>query len=85
MKFAVNFFPFYKTISIDLKYHFFLILGLIEVPVFSAADAYHVMGVGRKNLHVAATKLNEHSSRSHSIFTIKLVKISHNKEAMVTQ
>ncbi|OQV20859.1 putative Kinesin-like protein KIF20A [Hypsibius exemplaris] len=60
--------------------------GLIEVPVFSAADAYHVMGLGRKNLHVAMTKLNDASSRSHSIFTVKLVKLALNgKEAFVTQ
>lgn len=61
-------------------------VGLIEVPVFSAADAYHIMGLGRKNLHVAATKLNEASSRSHSIFTVKIVKVfNDHKEASVTQ
>ncbi|XP_055327462.1 kinesin-like protein KIF20A [Paramacrobiotus metropolitanus] len=58
--------------------------GVVEVPVFSASEAYHILGLGRKNLHVAQTKLNEYSSRSHSVFTIKLIK-SKGKEASVTQ
>lgn len=42
------------------------------------------MGMGRKNLKTAQTKLNENSSRSHAIFTIKIVKVS-GKLATVTQ
>ena len=31
---------------------------------------------GRDNLHFAATKLNQHSSRSHCIFSIKIVRVA---------
>lgn len=58
--------------------------GVIEVPVFSASDAYHILGVGRKNLHVASTSLNQTSSRSHSVFSVRMVKIK-GHEASVTQ
>ena len=47
--------------------------GLKEVKVNSADEAYQVMMIGRKNLHFAATRLNHHSSRSHCIFTIKVM------------
>ncbi len=33
--------------------------------------------IGRENLHFAATKLNQHSSRSHCIFTIKVRLLEH--------
>ncbi|OWA50850.1 hypothetical protein BV898_15354 [Hypsibius exemplaris] len=59
---------------------------LIEVPVCSAIDAYHVMGFAQKNLHVATTELSDSSSRGHSIFTVKLVKVpSSGTDAFVTQ
>ena len=47
--------------------------GLKEVKVNSADEAYQVMMIGRENLHFAATRLNHHSSRSHCIFTIKVM------------
>ena len=68
----------------EISFRRFLTLGLIEVPIFSAAEAYHIMGMGRKNLKTAQTKLNENSSRSHAIFTIKIVKVT-GKLATVTQ
>jgi kinesin family protein 20 len=43
------------------------------VCVNSAEEAYHIMLYGQHNLKVAATGLNSLSSRSHCIFTIKLV------------
>lgn len=51
------------------------IKNLSEVQVFSAEEAYKILLVGRGNLKVAATKFNHVSSRSHSIFTVKLIKI----------
>ncbi len=53
-----------------------LIQGLEEV---SAKDFNHAIGLLRKGSHrrqIAATKFNEHSSRSHSIFTVTI----HTKE-----
>ena len=47
--------------------------GLKEVKVNSADEAYQVMMIGRENLHFASTRLNHHSSRSHCIFTIKVI------------
>ena len=50
------------------------IKGLKEIKVNSADEAYQVMMIGRENLHFAATRLNHHSSRSHCIFTIKVIR-----------
>ncbi|XP_023248047.1 kinesin-like protein KIF20A isoform X2 [Copidosoma floridanum] len=50
------------------------IRGLKSVCVSSGADAYQVLMAGQYNLKVAATALNSRSSRSHCIFTIKLLK-----------
>ena len=50
--------------------------GLREVPVCSADEAYQVLTTGRENLHFAATKLNQQSSRSHCIFTVKIVRVA---------
>ena len=46
--------------------------GVREVRVNSVEEAMHVANVGRKALHFSETKLNQKSSRSHSIFTIKV-------------
>merc|ERR1719430_2473996 len=50
--------------------------GLREVRVNSADEAYQALMIGRENLQFAATKLNQHSSRSHCIFTIKVVRVA---------
>lgn len=50
------------------------IKGLKCVCVNSGAEAYQVLMAGQYNLKVAATALNSRSSRSHCIFTIKLLK-----------
>jgi len=49
--------------------------GLKEVFVTSSDEAYKILRLGQKNRHIASTKLNQLSSRSHSIFSIKLLKI----------
>ena len=51
------------------------IKGLKEVYVSSADEAYQLLLIGRQNLQFAATRLNHHSSRSHCIFTIKIVRV----------
>ncbi|KOC61306.1 Kinesin-like protein KIF20A [Habropoda laboriosa] len=50
------------------------IKGLKTVCVNSGSEAYQVLMAGQYNLKVAATALNARSSRSHCIFTIKLLK-----------
>ncbi|XP_067304115.1 kinesin-like protein KIF20A [Pseudorasbora parva] len=45
------------------------------VNVQNADEASKVLRVGNKNRSAAATKMNQSSSRSHSIFTIKLIRM----------
>ncbi|KAG7330038.1 hypothetical protein KOW79_006260 [Hemibagrus wyckioides] len=45
------------------------------VNIQSTEEASKVLRVGNKNRSAAATKMNQSSSRSHSIFTIKLIRI----------
>ncbi|CAG9772401.1 unnamed protein product [Ceutorhynchus assimilis] len=49
------------------------IKGLKYVFVHSGLEAYRLMHYGMHNLSYAATAVNEHSSRSHCIFSIRLV------------
>ncbi|CAH0561252.1 unnamed protein product [Brassicogethes aeneus] len=50
------------------------IKNLTSIYVNSGMEAYQILQYGIKNLNHAATSLNPNSSRSHSIFTIKLSK-----------
>ncbi|XP_072544101.1 kinesin-like protein KIF20A [Salminus brasiliensis] len=45
------------------------------VNIQAAEEANKVLRVGNKNRSAASTKMNQSSSRSHSIFTIKLMRI----------
>ncbi|CAE7742221.1 KIF15 [Symbiodinium sp. CCMP2592] len=45
---------------------------LSEHSVWSASDAFHVVWKGLHQRHVASTQMNELSSRSHSVFTLKV-------------
>lgn len=47
-----------------------LIQGLEEISVKSAPDALALLVKGSDRRQIAATKFNDHSSRSHSIFSI---------------
>ena len=40
-------------------------------------EALQLLRVGMQHRHVAATRLNYHSSRSHAIFTIKILRVNH--------
>lgn len=53
------------------------IQGVEEVAVSDCSDALNVLQKGSTRRQTAATKFNDHSSRSHSIFTITV----HIKEA----
>lgn len=49
------------------------IKNLTNISVSSALEAYELLQIGMHNLKYASTALNKNSSRSHCIFTIKLV------------
>ncbi|KAG1715697.1 hypothetical protein ID866_1460 [Astraeus odoratus] len=53
-----------------------LIQGLEEIPVKDAKDALALLTKGSHRRQIAATKFNDHSSRSHSVFSITV----HTKE-----
>ncbi|XP_042879874.1 kinesin-like protein KIF20B isoform X2 [Penaeus japonicus] len=61
------------------------IKGLQEVRVRSAEEAWKLLEIGRQNLHFAATKLNHNSSRSHCIFTIKLIRMADSQNPHVAR
>lgn len=48
----------------------FVVKGAIEESVTNYAEALEVLERGEKNRHFAATNLNHHSSRSHTIFRV---------------
>lgn len=54
--------------------------GLKEICVRTADDAVRVLLYGKENLHFAATKLNHNSSRSHCVFTIKIIRTNDPEE-----
>lgn len=54
--------------------------GLDECPAKDASHAFAFLSKGSERRQIAATKLNDHSSRSHSIFSI----IVHAKEITST-
>ncbi|XP_069373606.1 kinesin-like protein KIF20A [Paralichthys olivaceus] len=61
-------------LSQDVKGNSF-IKDLRWVQVNSSEEAYRVMKIGRKNQSFSSTKLNQVSSRSHSIFSIRILKV----------
>ena len=52
------------------------ICGLREIHVTSAEEAWRLVQIGRENQHIAATRMNRASSRSHSIFTLRLIQVA---------
>lgn len=50
--------------------------NISETPLKSLEHALQLVDQGLKNRQVAGTQLNQDSSRSHSLFTIKLVRIN---------
>ena len=47
--------------------------GANEVEIKSTEEAFEVLCRGQKKRRVAHTQMNQESSRSHSVFTIRLV------------
>uniref|UniRef100_A0AAR2LAE4 Kinesin motor domain-containing protein n=1 Tax=Pygocentrus nattereri TaxID=42514 RepID=A0AAR2LAE4_PYGNA len=58
----------------DVKGNTF-VKDLTWVHVNSADEAYKVLKIGRKNQTFSSTKLNSASSRSHSVFSIRILRI----------
>jgi kinesin family protein C2/C3 len=50
---------------------------LLQVEVSSSQEVLEVMEIGQRNRVVAETKMNERSSRSHSVLTVIVDGISH--------
>lgn len=51
------------------------VVDLKHIQVTSADEAIKVLTYGQKNLQYACTKLNDSSSRSHCIFTVKIIRV----------
>lgn len=49
-----------------------ILTNVISVPVRNSKEVYHYLLLAQKQRSVAATACNEHSSRSHSIFQLKI-------------
>ncbi|KAI8086374.1 kinesin motor domain-containing protein, partial [Halteromyces radiatus] len=68
-----------KRKSLALKYEFRsghkYIAGLKEVKVRTIEEAYTILREGQRNRAVFSTLMNRTSSRSHSIFTIRIVRV----------
>lgn len=52
--------------------------GITEVEVKSTEEAFEMFYKGQKRKRMAHTSLNTDSSRSHSVFSIRLVQVSVN-------
>ena len=65
-------------------YHVFLqvmyVENLLEVEVKSTEEAYEVLLRGDRNRRKAQTVLNHESSRSHSVFNVRLVQVITNHQ-----
>ncbi|XP_045467433.1 kinesin-like protein KIF23 [Harmonia axyridis] len=61
------------------------VIGVTEVEVKSADEAFEVLSTGMKKKRMGFTLLNSESSRSHSVFNIRLVQIeqiAHNSDGV---
>ncbi|KAK7880603.1 hypothetical protein WMY93_032754 [Mugilogobius chulae] len=64
--------PQSKLLREDFNHNMY-VAGCVEMEVKSAEEAFQVFWKGQKRRKVANTRLNRESSRSHSVFIIKLV------------
>lgn len=62
------------TISEDSRKEFY-IKGLTEYDIVSTEDAIEKLRSGECNRHYAMTAMNHHSSRSHTVFRLKVQSI----------
>uniref|UniRef100_A0A670HU52 Kinesin-like protein n=1 Tax=Podarcis muralis TaxID=64176 RepID=A0A670HU52_PODMU len=52
------------------------------INVQDAAEAWKLLKLGRRNQSVASTHMNQHSSRSHSIFSIRILHLQESSSGM---
>ncbi|XP_071353944.1 kinesin-like protein KIF23 isoform X3 [Trachinotus anak] len=67
-----EFIPPQSKILREDQNHNMYVAGCMEVEVKSAEEAFQVFWKGQKKRKIANTRLNRESSRSHSVFIIKL-------------
>ncbi|XP_039377264.1 kinesin-like protein KIF20A isoform X2 [Mauremys reevesii] len=53
------------------------------INVQSTEEACKILKIGNKNRSLACTRMNQHSSRSHSIFSIRLLRLSDEAEPRI--
>ncbi|XP_034502707.1 kinesin-like protein KIF27 isoform X3 [Ailuropoda melanoleuca] len=58
-----------------------VIVGAKECQVESADEVMSLLEMGNAARHTGTTQMNEHSSRSHAIFTISICQVERNTEA----
>nr|XP_051689622.1 kinesin-like protein KIF27 isoform X3 [Oryctolagus cuniculus] len=58
-----------------------VIVGAKECHVESADEVMSLLEMGNASRHTGSTQMNEHSSRSHAIFTISISQVEKNMEA----
>ncbi|XP_057578333.1 kinesin-like protein KIF27 isoform X2 [Hippopotamus amphibius kiboko] len=58
-----------------------VIVGAKECQVESTDEVMSLLEMGNAARHTSTTQMNEHSSRSHAIFTISLCQVEKNREA----
>ncbi len=74
--------------SVSKKYSFVgllvfsVVVGAKEVVVTSAEELLSVLETGNALRHTGTTGMNEHSSRSHAIFTVQLIQRCHNDDSL---
>lgn len=70
-----NFFyrPLQSRILREDHSHNMYVSKVMEVEVKSTEEAFEVLYKGQRRRRVAHTQLNHESSRSHSVFTVRLV------------
>lgn len=61
-----------KTVKLFVERDGVKVDGLDEVYLNSSAQGLNVLREGLRRRHVAATQMNDHSSRSHMVFTLTL-------------
>ncbi|XP_048449193.1 kinesin-like protein KIF20A [Rhincodon typus] len=56
---------------------------LTWINVMDAEEAWKILKIGRKNQSMASTHINQNSSRSHSIFSIRILHVSEDWKAVL--
>ncbi|XP_055283344.1 kinesin-like protein KIF27 isoform X4 [Moschus berezovskii] len=75
---AVNLLISLKSICLEIEE---VIVGAKECQVESADEVMSLLEMGNAARHTGTTQMNEHSSRSHAIFTISLCQVDKSRKA----